>query len=78
MKPSAYYLRGLLYSLQVEGEELQEGYFIDHLIIGVEQEKPITYLKEVVEEYKLNCNPFKYRIIINSLVDDLKEYLLLW
>ena len=75
MKPTAYYLRGLLYSLQVEGEE---GDFIDHLIIGVEQEKPITYFKEVVEKYKLYCNPFKYRIIINSLVDDLKEYLLLW
>ena len=75
MKPTAYYLRGLLYSLQVEKEEKN---FIDHLIIGVEQEKPITYFKEVVEEYKLNCNPFKYRIIINSLVDDLKEYLLLW
>ena len=75
MKPTAYYLRGLLYSLQVEGEELQ---VIDNLIIGVEQEKPITFFKEVVEEYKLNCNPFKYRIIINSLVDDLKEYLLLW
>ena len=75
MKPTAYYLRGLLDSLQIKGEELN---FIDHLIIGVEQEKPITYFKEVVEEYKLNCNPFKYRIIINSLVDDLKEYLLLW
>ena len=75
MKPTAYYLRGLLYSLQVEGEELN---LIDHLIIGVEQEKTITYFKEVAEEYKLNCNPFKYRIIINSLVDDLKEYLLLW
>ena len=78
MKPTAYYLRGLLYSLQVEGEELKEGYFIDLLIIGVEQEKPILYFKELVEEYKLYCNPFKYRIIINSLVDDLKEYLLLW
>ena len=78
MKPTAYYLRGLLYSLQVEGEELQEGDFIDRLIIGVEQEKTLTYFKEVVEEYKLYCNPFKYRIIINSLVDDLKEYLLLW
>ena len=75
MKPTAYYLRGLLDSLQVEGEEKD---FINHPIIGVEQEKPITYFKEVVEEYKLNCNPFKYRIIINSLVDDLKEYLLLW
>lgn len=75
MKPTAYYLRGLLDSLQVEGEEKD---FIDHLIIGVEQEKPITYFKEVVEKYKLDCNPFKYRIIINSLVDDLKEYLLLW
>ena len=75
MKPTAYYLRGLFCSLQVEGEELN---LIDHLIIGVEQEKPITYFKEVAEEYKLNCNPFKYRIIINSLVDDLKEYLLLW
>ena len=75
MKPTAYYLRGLFCSLKVEGEEK---YFIDHLIIGVEQEKPITYFKEVVEKYKLNCNPFKYRIIINSLVDDLKEYLLLW
>ena len=75
MKPTAYYLRGLLDSLQIKGEELN---FINHLIIGVEQEKPITYLKEVAEEYKLNCNPFKYRIIINSLVDDLKEYLLLW
>ena len=78
MKPTAYYLRGLLYSLQVEGEELQEGDFIDRLIIGVEQEKHITFLKRVVEKYKLDCNPFKYRIIINSLVDDLKEYLLLW
>lgn len=78
MKPTAYYLRGLLDSLQVEGEELQEGDLIDHLIIGVEQEKPTSYFKEVVEEYKLYCNPFKYRIIINSLVDDLKEYLLLW
>ena len=75
MKPTAYYLRGLFCSLKVEGEELN---LIDHLIIGVEQEKPITYFKEVVEEYKLDCNPFKYRIIINSLVDDLKEYLLLW
>ena len=75
MKPSAYYLRGLLNSLQVEGEELS---FINNLVIGVEQEKPITYFKELAEEYKLNCNPFKYRIIINSLVDDLKEYLLLW
>lgn len=75
MKLTAYYLRGLLDSLQVKGEELN---FINHLIIGVEQEKPISYFKEVVEEYKLNCNPFKYRIIINSLVDDLKEYLLLW
>ena len=78
IKPSAYYLRGLLYLLQAEGEELKEGDFIDSLIIGVEQEKPITYFKEIVEEYKLDCNPFKYRIIINSLVDDLKEYLLLW
>ena len=78
MKPTAYYLRGLLDSLQVEGEELKEGDFIDRLIIGVEQEKPITYFKEAAEEHKLNCNPFKYRIIINSLVDDLKEYLLLW
>ena len=75
MKPTAYYLRGLFCSLKVEGEELN---FIDRLIIGVEQEKPITYFKEVAEEYKLDCNPFKYRIIINSLVDDLKEYLLLW
>ena len=75
MKPTAYYLRGLLDSLQIKGEELN---FINHLIIGIEQEKPITYLKEITEEYKLNCNPFKYRIIINSLVDDLKEYLLLW
>ena len=78
MKPTAYYLMGLFCSLKVEGEGLREGDLIDHLIIGVEQEKPITYLKEVVEKYKLNCNPFKYRIIINSLVDDLKEYLLLW
>ena len=78
MKLTAYYLRGLLDSLQVEGEELKEGDFIDHLIIGVEQEKTLTYFKEVVEEYKLNCNSFKYRIIINSLVDDLKEHLLLW
>ena len=78
MKLTAYYLRGLLDSLQVKGEELQEGDFINHLIIGVEQEKTLTYFKEVVEEYKLNCNSFKYRIIINSLVDDLKEYLLLW
>lgn len=78
MKPSAYYLRGLLYSLQVEGEGVKEGDLIDLLIIGVEQEKPTSYFKEVVEEYKLDCNPFKYRIIINSLVDDLKEYLLLW
>ena len=78
MKLTAYYLRGLLDSLQVEGEELQEGDFIDHLIIGVEQEKTLTYFKEVVEEYKLNCNSFKYRIIINSLIDDLKEHLLLW
>ena len=78
MKPTAYYLRGLFCSLKVEGEGLQEGNLINLLIIGVEQEKPITYLKEVVEKYKLNCNPFKYRIIINSLVDDLKEYLLLW
>ena len=62
----------------IQDQSLQEGDFIDHLIIGVEQEKPITYFKEVVEEYKLDCNPFKYRIIINSLVDDLKEYLLLW
>lgn len=76
MKPTAYYLRGLLDSLQIKEEEERD--FIDHLIIGVEQEKPITYFKEVAEEYKLNCNPFKYRIIINSLVDDLKEYLLLW
>ena len=76
MKPTAYYLRGLLDSLQIKEEE--EGDFIDHLIIGVEQEKPTSYFKEVVEEYKLDCNPFKYRIIINSLVDDLKEYLLLW
>ena len=75
MKLTAYYLRGLLDSLQVKGEELN---FINHLIIGVEQEKTLTYFKEVVEEYKLNCNSFKYRIIINSLVDDLKEYLLLW
>ena len=75
MKLTAYYLRGLLDSLQVKGEELD---FINHLIIGVEQEKTLTYFKEVVEEYKLNCNSFKYRIIINSLVDDLKEYLLLW
>ena len=75
MKPTAYYLRGLFCSLKVEGEEKD---FIDLLIIGVEQEKPITYFKEVVEEYKLDCDPFKYRIIINSLVDDLKEYLLLW
>ena len=75
MKLTAYYLRGLLDSLQVKGEELN---FIDRLIIGVEQEKTLTYFKEVVEEYKLNCNSFKYRIIINSLVDDLKEYLLLW
>ena len=75
MKPTAYYLRGLFCSLKVEGEEED---FINHLIIGVEQEKPITFLKRVVEEYKLDCNPFKYRIIINSLVDDLKEYLLLW
>lgn len=78
MKPTAYYLRGLFCSLKVEGEELQEGNLIDKLIVGVEQEKTLTYFKEVVEEYKLNCNPFKYRIIINSLVDDLKEYLLLW
>ena len=78
MKPTAYYLRGLFCSLKVEGEGLRERDLIDHLIIGVEQEKPITFLKEVVEEYKLDCNPFKYRIIINSLVDDLKEYLLLW
>ena len=78
MKPTAYYLRGYLYSFQVEGEELQERDFINHLIIGVEQEKPITYFKEAVEKYKLICNPFKYRIIINSLADDLKEYLLLW
>ena len=78
MKPTAYYLRGLFCSLKVEGEGVREGDFIDLLIIGVEQEKPITYFKEVAEEYKLNCNPFKYRIIINSLVDDLKEYLLLW
>ena len=76
MKPTAYYLRGLLDSLKIKEEE--EGDLIDLLIIGVEQEKPITYLKEVAEEYKLDCNPFKYRIIINSLVDDLKEYLLLW
>ena len=75
MKLTAYYLRGLLDSLQVKGEELN---FINHLIIGVEQEKTLTYFKEVAEEYKLNCNSFKYRIIINSLVDDLKEYLLLW
>lgn len=75
MKLTAYYLRGLLDSLQVKGEELN---FINHLIIGVEQEKTLTYFKEVVEEYKLNCNSFKYRIIINSLVDDLKEHLLLW
>ena len=75
MKLTAYYLRGLLDSLQVKGEELD---FINHLIIGVEQEKTLTYFKEVGEKYKLNCNPFKYRIIINSLVDDLKEYLLLW
>ena len=78
MKLTAYYLRGLLDSLQVEGEELQEGDLIDHLITGVEQEKTLTYFKEVAEEYKLDCNSFKYRIIINSLVDDLKEYLLLW
>ena len=78
MKPTAYYLRGLFCSLKVEGEGLREGDLIDQLIIGVEQEKPITFLKEVVEEYKSDCNPFKYRIIINSLVDDLKEYLLLW
>lgn len=78
MKLTAYYLRGLLDSLQVEGEELKEGDFIDRLIIGVEQEKTLTYFKEVGEKYKLNCNPFKYRIIINSLVDDLKEHLLLW
>ena len=75
MKLTAYYLRGLLDSLQVKGEELD---FINHLIIGVEQEKTLTYFKEVAEEYKLNCNSFKYRIIINSLVDDLKEHLLLW
>ena len=62
MKLTAYYLRGLLDSLQVEGEELQEGDFIDHLIIGVEQEKPLTYFKEVAEEYKLNCNSFKSSI----------------
>lgn len=49
MKPSAYYLRGLLDSLELEGEELN---LIDNLIIGVEQEKTITYFKEVVEEYK--------------------------
>ena len=41
-----------------------------YTIMGVEQEKTLTDLKEVVEEYKLNCNPFKYRIIINSLVDE--------
>ena len=75
MKLTAYYLRGLLDSLQVKGEELN---FINHLIIGVEQEKTLTYFKEVAEEYKLNCNSFKYRIIINSLVDDLKEHFLLW
>ena len=75
MKLTAYYLRGLLDSLQVKGEELN---LINHLIIGVEQEKTLTYFKEVAEEYKLNCNSFKYRIIINSLVDDVKEYLLLW
>ena len=75
MKLTAYYLRGLLDSLQVKGEELD---FINHLIIGVEQEKTLTYFKEVTEEYKLDCNPFKYRIIINSLADDLKEYFLLW
>ena len=78
MKPTAYYLRGLFCSLEVEGKKLKEKDFIDLLIIGVEQEKPITYFKEVVEKYKLDCNPLKYRIIINSLVDDLKEYLLLW
>ena len=38
MKPTAYYLRGLFCSLQVEGEELQEGDLIDLLIIEVEQE----------------------------------------
>ena len=75
MKLTAYYLRGLLDSLQVKEEELN---FINRLIIGVEQEKTLTYFKEVAEEYKLNCNSFKYRIIINSLVDDLKEHLLLW
>ena len=75
MKLTAYYLRGLLDSLQVEGEEKD---FINHLIIGVEQEKTLTFFKGVAEEYKLDCNPFKYRIIINSLADDLKEYLLLW
>ena len=72
MKPSAYYLRGLLEDLGVERK------FIKELIAGVEEEKGLKDFKSTISIYKITCNPHRFRVIINSLIDDLKENLLYW